>query len=47
MTWIWISAIIVLIGEELNETLDRLKYPHKQKAKLHPLGVGRKPAMAR
>jgi membrane protein len=47
MTWIWISAIIVLIGEELNETLDRLKHPHKHKAKPHPLGVGRKPAMAR
>ncbi|HEX3431412.1 MAG TPA: YihY/virulence factor BrkB family protein [Rhizomicrobium sp.] len=47
MTWIWISAIIVLVGEELNVTLDKLRHPHKHRAKPHPLGVGRKPEMAR
>jgi uncharacterized BrkB/YihY/UPF0761 family membrane protein len=47
MTWIWISAIIVLVGEELNEMLDKLKHPHSDKPKPHPLGVGRKPAIAR
>ena len=43
MIWIWISAIIVLVGEELNETLDRLQHPHKADNKPHPLGVVRKP----
>jgi membrane protein len=47
MTWIWISAIIVLVGEELNETLDRLKHPYKDKDAPHPLGPGRKPVLAR
>jgi len=47
MTWIWLSAIIVLVGEELNETLDRLRHPHKHKSKPHPLGATREPAMAR
>src|SRR5205823_2315720 len=42
MTWIWISAIIVLVGEELNETLDKLQHPHKADDKPHPLGVGGK-----
>src|SRR5205085_9459664 len=42
MTWMWISAIIVLIGEELNETLEKLQHPHKRKSKPHPLGVGGK-----
>jgi len=42
MTWIWISAIIVLVGEELNETLDKLQNPHKHPPKPHPLGVGGK-----
>ena len=41
MTWIWISAIIVLVGEELNEILDKLRHPHKRHAKPHPLGPGR------
>ena len=44
MTWIWISAIIVLVGEELNETLDKLKHPHKDHPKRHPLGVRGKAA---
>ena len=47
MTWFWISAIIVLAGEELNELCERLEHPHRDKPKPHPLGVGRKPAMAR
>ena len=42
MTWIWLSAIIVLVGEELNETLDKLQHPHKADDKAHPLGVGGK-----
>lgn len=44
MTWIWISAIIVLVGEELNETLDKLQHPEKNRPKPHPLGAGRNPA---
>jgi len=47
MTWIWISAIIVLVGEELNETLEELQHPHKRTHKPHPLGVGRKRPMER
>ena len=43
MTWIWLSAIIVLIGEELNETLDDVQHLHKHKPKPHPLGAGRRP----
>jgi membrane protein len=46
MTWIWISAIIVLVGEELNEIIDRFQHPHKQQPNPHPLGAARKPASA-
>ncbi len=42
MTWIWISAVIVLIGEELNETLEKLRHPHTRRATHHVLGVGGK-----
>jgi membrane protein len=45
MTWIWISAIIVLVGEEVNELLDKRKHPHEQEHKPHPLGARRKPAL--
>lgn len=31
MTWIWISVIVILVGEELNEILDRLEKPQKHK----------------
>ena len=41
MTWIWILAIIVLVGEELNEVLDKLQHPDRQNPKPHPLGAGR------
>lgn len=41
MTWIWISSIIVLVGEELNETLDGLRHPQKIEPKPHPLGAAR------
>lgn len=41
MTWMWISAIIVLVGEELNEILYKHKHPEKHIAKPHPLGAGR------
>jgi membrane protein len=47
MTWIWISVIVILIGEELNETLDAAEKPEKQaekEAKPHPLGVPGKAA---
>lgn len=37
MTWIWISAIIVLVGEELNVILESLRHPHRHKHKPHPL----------
>lgn len=37
MTWIWISAMIVLVGEELNELLDKMEHPQKQNPKPHPL----------
>lgn len=39
MTWIWISAMIVLVGEELNELLDKTEDPHGHPDKPHPLGV--------
>jgi membrane protein len=39
MTWIWISAIVILIGEEVNEILDALEKPGKEAGKQHPLGV--------
>ncbi|HEY3777898.1 MAG TPA: YihY/virulence factor BrkB family protein [Rhizomicrobium sp.] len=38
MIWIWISAIIVLLGEELNEALERMQRPHRPE-RPHPLGV--------
>lgn len=38
MTWIWISMIVILIGEEINEILDARRKPAKE-AKAHPLGV--------
>jgi membrane protein len=38
MTWIWISVIVILIGEEVNEILDRAKHPEKE-PKAHPLSV--------
>ena len=38
MTWIWISMIVILIGEEINEILDARRKPGKE-AKAHPLGV--------
>ncbi|MBV9571729.1 MAG: YihY/virulence factor BrkB family protein [Alphaproteobacteria bacterium] len=41
MTWIWISVIVILIGEEVNEILDSSKHPEKE-AKEHPLGVAGK-----
>lgn len=39
MTWIWISMIVILIGEEINEIVDARRKPAKE-AKPHPLGVG-------
>jgi membrane protein len=39
MTWIWISMIVILIGEEINEIIDARRKPAKE-AKPHPLGVG-------
>ncbi|HEY1961393.1 MAG TPA: YihY/virulence factor BrkB family protein [Rhizomicrobium sp.] len=38
MTWIWISVIAILVGEEVNEILDTNEKPEKQ-GKSHPLGV--------
>lgn len=41
MTWIWISVMVILVGEELNEILDaatKPKTPEKQN-RPHPLGV--------
>ncbi len=43
MTWIWISVIVILVGEELNETLDAARKPEKEQ-KPHPLGVPGKAA---
>lgn len=37
MTWIWISIIVILVGEEVNEILDTVRHPRKNDA--HPLGV--------
>jgi membrane protein len=42
MNWKWISAIIVLAREELNEIIDKQQHPYKVHNKPHPLGVGRK-----
>jgi len=39
MTWIWISAIVILVGEEVNEILKAAKEPQKEQDKGHPLGV--------
>ncbi|MGH6889864.1 MAG: YihY/virulence factor BrkB family protein [Rhizomicrobium sp.] len=41
MTWIWISAIIVLVGEELDELLERMQRPHDRPDKPHPLETPR------
>ena len=47
MTWIWISAMIVLVGEELNELFDKLEHPQKQNPKPHPLRSRRDPIPTR
>jgi membrane protein len=39
MTWIWISAIVILIGEEVNEIIDAAEKPMKEQGKANPLGV--------
>jgi membrane protein len=39
MIWIWISAIIVLVGEELNEILDGRRPPGTGRNRPHPLGT--------
>jgi membrane protein len=44
MIWIWISAIIVLVGEELNELLEMIQHPHAHPEKPHPLGTPGKAA---
>lgn len=40
MTWIWISSIVILIGEEVNEIIQAARNPTKraQEAGAHPLG---------
>ncbi len=38
MTWLWISVVVILVGEELNETLDKLNKRRKATGR-HPLGV--------
>jgi membrane protein len=42
MTWIWISVMVILVGEELNEILDAAEKPEKRdkQNRPHPLGVG-------
>jgi membrane protein len=42
MTWIWISVMVILMGEELNEILDAAENPEKREKqnRPHPLGVG-------
>lgn len=44
MTWIWISVMIVLIGEELNEALDNSQQQEKASGDEHPLRVTRRRA---
>ena len=39
MTWIWISVIVILVGEEINEILDASEKPGKEEKRPHPLGV--------
>jgi membrane protein len=39
MTWIWISVIVILIGEEVNEILHAAQRPRKEN-RPNPLGVG-------
>jgi membrane protein len=39
MTWIWISIIVILVGEEVNEILDAREKPGKETKRSHPLGV--------
>ncbi|HTK80059.1 MAG TPA: YihY/virulence factor BrkB family protein [Rhizomicrobium sp.] len=39
MTWIWISVIVILVGEELNEILDKLEKPHRAGNPAYALGV--------
>lgn len=36
MVWIWISVTIILIGEELNEILDKRDSPDKAASQTHP-----------
>jgi membrane protein len=42
MTWIWISVMVILMGEELNEILDAAENPEKRakQNRPHPLGIG-------
>ncbi|HEX4079289.1 MAG TPA: hypothetical protein VHX61_10520 [Rhizomicrobium sp.] len=39
MIWIWISAIIVLAGEELNDILDGRRPPGTGRNTPHPPGT--------
>src|ERR1043165_1589662 len=39
MTWIWISPIVILVGEELNEILDKLEKPRRAGNPAYALGV--------
>ncbi|MBV8800201.1 MAG: YihY/virulence factor BrkB family protein, partial [Alphaproteobacteria bacterium] len=38
MTWLWISVIVILVGEEVNEIIDSRRHPGKE-GRGHPLGV--------
>jgi membrane protein len=39
MTWIWISVIVILVGEELNEIVDKLQNLQKDPEKARELGA--------
>jgi membrane protein len=41
MTWIWISVMVILMGQELNEIIDAAAKPEKldKLNRPHPLGV--------
>jgi membrane protein len=39
MTWIWISAVIVLVGEELDELVEKTQRPRAPSDKPHPLAA--------